>query len=518
MYITLVLSVYDPISERGHGLKTGMRETLKMKNGKSNDNELRIVIIGAGMAGILTAIRLREAGYENFVIYEKSDRLGGTWRDNTYPGIACDVPAHMYTYSFEPNPEWSSTYAPGPEIHAYFEHTAKKYDVLKYVRFNEEVPYCEFIDSRWRIKTSTGRKDEAAFVIAATGVLHHPFVADIPGLDSFAGACFHSSRWDHSVEVAGKRVGVIGTGSTAIQITTAITDKVARFDLFQRTAQWIMLIDDIKYTDEDRAEFRADRSKLEAVRQQVNDDFEIFSNAVIDADSQEMKDVEDACLANLEDNVRNPVLREKLRPDYRAGCKRLIFSGDFYDAIQHPNAHVVTEGIQRVEAEGIRLNNGELRKLDVLVVATGFRADSFIRPTTVLGRDGINLDDVWSDHPVAYMSISIPEFPNFFMLNGPNGPVGNFSLIQIAEYQVNYILQLMENIRAGECREISASPSATAEFERERSAAAKKSIWATGCKSWYLDKNGVPASWPWSRARFFDEMAEPKLESYDLAG
>ncbi len=489
-----------------------------MTTPNASGDGLRIVIIGAGMAGILTAIRLRESGYENFVIYEKSDRVGGTWRDNTYPGIACDVPAHMYTYSFEPNPEWSNTYAPGPEIHAYFERTAQKYDVLKYIRFNEEVPHCEFVDSRWHIKTSTGREDVADFLIAATGVLHHPNVADIPGLDSFEGKWFHSARWDHGVELAGKRVGVVGTGSTAIQITSAIADKVGRYDLFQRTAQWIMPIEDIEYTEKDRAAFRADRAKLEAVRQQVNDDFEIFSNAVIDADSSGMKDIEDACLANLEDNVHDPLLREKLRPDYRAGCKRLIFSGDFYAAIQHPNAHVLTEGIERIEPEGVRLNNGELRDLDVLVVATGFRVDSFIRPTTVLGRGGVNLDDVWADSPVAYMSISVPEMPNFFMLNGPNGPVGNFSLIQIAEHQVNYILQLMEKIRAGDCREISASSDATLRFERLRSEAAKKSIWATGCRSWYLDKNGVPASWPWSRARFFDEMAAPKLESYDLAG
>ena len=298
-----------------------------MKNENSNRHDLRIVIIGAGMAGILTAIRLRESGYENFVIYEKSDRIGGTWRDNTYPGIACDVPAHMYTYSFEPNPEWSSTYAPGPEIHAYFERTAEKYDVLKYIRFNEEVPHCEFIDSRWQIRTSTGREDVADFVIAATGVLHHPLIADIPGLDSFKGACFHSARWDHSVELAGKRVGVIGTGSTAIQITAAIADKVGRFDLFQRTAQWIMPIDDIEYTEEDpRRVSPPIAPNWRPVRQQVNDEFEIFSNAVIDADSPEMKDIEDACLANLEDNVRDPALREKLRPNYRAGCKRLIFS------------------------------------------------------------------------------------------------------------------------------------------------------------------------------------------------
>lgn len=481
-------------------------------------HEPRIVIIGAGMAGILTAIKLDEAGYRNYVIYEKSDRVGGTWRENTYPGIACDVPAHLYTYSFEPNPDWSRTFAPGPEIHAYFERIAEKYKVIEKIRFNEAIPYCKFEDSRWHLRSSTGREDTADFLIAATGVLHHPHTADIPGLETFEGACFHSAEWDHSVPLKGQRVGVIGTGSTAIQITTAITDIVDRFDLFQRTAQWIMPIDDREYTPEEKQGFRTDFSKLQAVRDQVNDDFEIFSNAVIDADSAEMQEVEAACLANLEDNVSDAELREKLRPDYRAGCKRLIFSANFYDAIQRPNANLVTDGIKCVEPGGVRLDNGELRELDVLVVATGFRADSFIRPTTVLGRGGVNLDDVWSDHPVAYLSISIPEFPNFFMLNGPNGPVGNFSLIQIAEYQVGYIMQLIEKFRSGSCREISATMAATQNFEQARSEAAKKSIWATGCNSWYLDKNGVPASWPWSRARFFDAMQKPELESFELAG
>jgi cation diffusion facilitator CzcD-associated flavoprotein CzcO len=490
-----------------------------MATANPNSHDPRVVIIGAGMAGILTAIKLREAGYDNYVIYEKSDSVGGTWRENTYPGIACDVPAHMYTYSFEPNPDWSRTYAPGPEIHAYFQRVAEKYGVLEKIRFNESVPHCEFEDGKWHIRTSTDREDKADIVIAATGVLHYPHVADIPGLDSFAGTCFHSAHWDHSVDLRGKRVGVIGTGSTAMQITSALVDKVERFDLYQRTAQWVMPLEpNVEYSDKDKAEFRADPTKLQAIRDQVNDDFELFSNAVIDADSEEMKEVEDACLANLEDNVSDPELREKLRPDYRAGCKRLVFSSDFYDAIQRPNANVVSSGIKRIEATGIRTEDGELHELDVLVVATGFRADSFIRPTTVRGRGGVDLDEVWADHPVAYMSISIPEFPNLFMLNGPNGPVGNFSLIQIAEHQVSYILQLMEKIRNGDCREISANAEATSIFENERSNAAKTSIWATGCNSWYLDKNGVPASWPWSRARFFDEMSAPKLESYDLAG
>jgi cation diffusion facilitator CzcD-associated flavoprotein CzcO len=484
----------------------------------SNSKEPRIVIIGAGMAGILSVIRLREAGYHDFVVYEKSDRIGGTWRENTYPGIACDVPAHLYTYSFEPNPDWSSTFASGPEIQRYFERVVDKYDVRPAIRFNEAVDVCEFIDGRWRIKTSTGRDDVADVVLAATGVLHHPFTADIPGLASFAGARFHSAQWDHSVDLKGKRVGVIGTGSTAVQITSALVDEVGRYDLFQRTAQWVMPIQNVTYSDQDKHEFRTNPARLEALRVEASDYFRKFSNAVIDSESEEMREIETACRENLEHSVKDPVLREKLRPNYRAGCKRLIFSGDFYDAIQRPNAHLITDAIECVEPQGVRLKTGELRELDVLVVATGFRTDSFIRPAVVKGRDGTDLDDVWADHPVAYLSISIPQFPNFFMLNGPNGPVGNFSLILIAENQLNYILQLMEQIREGRCREISARSDASASFENVRIEAAKKSIWATGCKSWYLDKNGVPASWPWSRDRFFEVMKRPEFEAYELAG
>jgi cation diffusion facilitator CzcD-associated flavoprotein CzcO len=271
-----------------------------------------------------------------------------------------------------------------------------------------------------------------------------------------------------------------------------------------------------RYTEEEKAGFRDNPALLEALRAQLATAFDDFSNAVIDADSPQMRAIEDACLANLENNVRDPVLREKLRPNYRAGCKRLIFSSDFYAAIQHPNANVITAGIERVEARGVRTRDGVLHELDVLVVATGFKVENFIRPTTVLGRDGINLDEVWAEQPLAYLSISIPGFPNLFLLNGPNGPVGNFSLIQIAEHQVAYILKLLENIRGGQCRAISASPDATRQWESERRAAAKKSIWSTGCRSWYLDKHGVPASWPWSRARFFEVMAQPELSAFEL--
>ena len=479
--------------------------------------DLRIVIIGAGMAGILSAIKLREAGYSNFVIYEKAQTFGGTWRANTYPGLACDVPAHLYTYSFEPNPDWSQVFAGGSEIRVYFENVAAKYGVAEKVRFGEEITSCEFIDGQWQIRTGTGRTDQADVIIAASGVLHHPNLPTLPGLESFRGAYFHSAQWDHSVPLDGKRAGVIGTGSTAIQITTALVDRVAKYKLFQRTAQWVYKAENKPYSTEERVGFAQDPDKMKAIRTELAAFIDIFGVAVIDAESAQMREIEAACLANLEETVGDPALREKLRPNYRAACKRLIISPNFYESIQHPNAELVVSGIEAIEPDGVRTTDGVLHELDVLVLATGFRTDRFIRPAVVRGRGGVDLDAVWEDHPVAYLSIGVPEFPNFFMLNGPNGPVGNFSLIRIAEQQLQYILQLMEKLRAGECRAISPRKSVAEEFEKARTAAARKSIWATGCKSWYLDKHGVPASWPWSSSRFDEEMASPKFDAYELA-
>ena len=479
--------------------------------------EPRVVVIGAGMAGILSGIRLREAGIDDFTIYEKADRLGGTWRENTYPGIGCDVPSHIYSYSFQPNPEWSHLYSPGDEILEYFEQVAKDHGVAETIRFGEEIVRCEFVGGRWKIETSTGRRDEADFVIAATGVLHHPKLPDIEGLDSFEGASFHSARWDHAVEIEGKRVGVIGTGSTAVQIVGAITGRVEKLSLFQRTAQWVAPQLNTEYSEEEKVNFREDLPGLRVMRQQMADAFhETFSNGLLDANSPQMESLQTICRNNLEESVRDPELRERLRPDYQAACKRLVISSDFYDAIQQPNAELVTEAIERIEPAGVRTHDGRLHELDVLVLATGFRVDRFIRPTEVIGRNGVKLEELWAERPAAYLSITVPDMPNLFMLNGPNGPVGNFSLIEIAEQQIGYILQLVELYRRGECREICASHEALERFDAERVEAARGTVWSTGCRSWYLDDRGVPAVWPWTFERFCEEMSAPKLENYEL--
>jgi cation diffusion facilitator CzcD-associated flavoprotein CzcO len=468
------------------------------------------------MSGILSAVVLDQAGLTDVTVYEKADRVGGTWRDNTYPGLSCDVPSHLYSYSFALTPEWTRHYAPGPEIRAYLERVAEDRGVLPRVRFGDAVTRCRFADGQWTVGTASGHHDRFDVVIAATGVLHHPHYPEIDGLDTFGGTMFHSARWDHGAALDGARVGIIGTGSTAVQIVSGIVDRVGHLSLFQRTAQWVMPLPNPAYSDDERAALRNDPDTLARTRQELSDLYDLFSNAVVDSDSQEIKMIERACRANLEDHVADPVLRERLRPTYRAACKRLIISPNFYQAIQSPNAQLVTEGIERIEPGGVRTEDGVLHELDVLVLATGFKADAFMRPMEIVGRNGTTLEEAWRPRPEAYLSVSVPEFPNFFLLNGPNGPIGNFSLIEVAELQLRYIMQLVERLRSGEFREISATHRAMTAFQRDRDRAATKTVWVTGCQSWYLDDRGLPTGWPWSFLRFREVMSAPDPHAYQL--
>ena len=328
-----------------------------------------------------------------------------------------------------------------------------EHDVLDVIRFGDEVVCCTYADATWTVDTAAGLRAEFDVVIAATGVLHHPNIPEIPGAETFAGARFHSARWDHSVDLESRRVGVVGTGSTAVQLTTALARRVGHYTLFQRTAQWVLPQANNAYTEEEQTAFRADPDRLKQMHDNLAIAFGGFASAVIDADSAGMAMIEQLCRDNLE-TVRDPELRERLRPDYRAGCKRLVVAPDFYEAIQAPTADLVTEAIECIEPEGVRTVDGVLHPLEVLVLATGFHPDAFMRPMAITGRGGRRLADEWSPRPNAYLSISMPDFPNFFMINGPNGPVGNFSLIEVAEYQVAYVLQLLEQLRAGEVREI----------------------------------------------------------------
>ncbi|HJP34362.1 MAG TPA: NAD(P)/FAD-dependent oxidoreductase [Gammaproteobacteria bacterium] len=476
----------------------------------------KVAIIGAGMSGLLSAIKLRERGVEDIVIFEKADRIGGTWRDNTYPGLSCDVPAHMYTYTFEPNPEWSNRYAYGPEIFQYFEHVAEKYDLKTLIRFNSEVESARYENGKWSLKAAGGGLHVADIVIGATGVLHHPNYPDIEGIDSFAGDKFHTARWDHEVNLTGKKVGIVGTGSTATQIVPEIIDRVGKLDLFQRTPQWVFPLPNKAYTAKHKARLRADATLARKIRDRYSRLFEMtFAKAVI-GNKFLLWCIGWMCKYHLESKVKDPVLREKMRPSYQAACKRLIFATGFYEAIQKPNAEVVTDAIARIEPDGIRTADGRLHELDVLVLATGFHAHNFMRPMELIGKDGVTIDEVWAEGAYAFKSVAVPGFPNFFLMTGPNSPIGNYSLITINELQLSYVLQLVDEWMAGNADEIEPKKDVTAAYNEALQNSMTTTVWVTGCKSWYFNDFGKLAMWPWSFDRFREAMSAPSLEEYEL--
>ena len=484
----------------------------------TNARNLRVAVIGAGASGIMTLIKLREAGYDDLACFEKASDLGGTWRDNLYPGLTCDVPSLAYRYSFAPNPDWSRVCAPGPEIWAYVRSVAERYDVERLIRYDSEVTRAAWNDGRWSLDTVQGPQGEFDVVIVATGVLHHPVLPDIEGLADFAGPSFHTSRWDHSVDLTGKRVGVIGTGSTATQITAAVVSKVGHYSLFQRTAQWILPAPNPEYTAEEHARFHAHPELLEAEYQRLNHQQGVFfADAVVGRNPEIYERLETACHENLANNVRDPDLRRKLTPDYKVGCKRLIVSEGFYEAIQQPNAELVVERIERIEPAGVRIADGRLHELDVLVLATGFDTHRFFRPMQVIGKDGLSIAEAWKDRNQGYMCVTAPGFPNFFMLGGPNSPIGNYSWLITTENQLGFAMKLMDRLRAGNAREIAPRPEAARAFNAALAAEMPRTIWASGCKSWYLDANGQVASWPWTYEKFLADMSAPVMEDFEVA-
>jgi cation diffusion facilitator CzcD-associated flavoprotein CzcO len=475
-----------------------------------------VVIIGAGMTGILMAIKLREAGIHKITILEKKDKLGGTWRENTYPGVACDIPSHMYTYSFEPNPEWSHRFAHGAEIQKYFEHVSDKYGVTSLIRFNEQVTSCIFKQAKWYIETSKGKQLEADFVISATGILHHPSKPDIPGMDQFEGKMFHTAEWDHTATIKGKRVGIIGTGSTASQVIPELVKEAEKVSVFQRTPQWIVPLPNKVFSEKLKRRWR--RSPISVLRLRDWYTFGIeqsLSKAVIGKRIQHGL-VNICSRLNLRLSVKDPVLRKKLTPDYRVGCKRIIINATFYDAIQKPNAALVTEGIECITPKGVRTKDGKEHPLDVLVLSTGFKPFNFMRPMNLVGKNGVDISQRWAGKVQAYRSLLIPDFPNFFLMLGPNTPIGNFSVIAMSEVQSQYVLKLIAAWRRREFDEVSASESALKRFNEYLRAGMSSTVWVGGCNSWYLDDDGDPAMWPYSWKQWVKEMDEPDMSDLIL--
>lgn len=477
-----------------------------------------VVIIGAGMTGILMMIKLREAGISDITLFEKADRIGGTWRENTYPGVACDVPAHGYTYSFEPNPNWSHRFAEGGEIYQYFQKVSDKYGVTNCVNFSEEITRCIYNGSQWEITTSKGRSLKSDFVVCATGILHHLNYPEIPGLESFKGHQFHTARWDHSVNLAGKRVGIIGTGSTSAQIIPELVKEVGQLSVFQRTPQWIFPVKNRRYANWEikRANRNVNITRRAYSRTLAMLSF-LFARAVIGKKLQHAF-MSWACKSYLKREVKDHVLREKLTPDYKVGCKRLVVSTSFYEGIQAKNCDLVTDGIDSVTEQGVKTKDGKVHPLDVLVLATGFKPFQFMRPMVLKGVDGLDINEAWSEKIQAYRSVALPGFPNFFLMGGPNSPIGNQSVIKIMEVQTNYVLKLIDAWRARQLEKVEPTHHATAAFNKKLKSGFANTVWLGGCQSWYLDGEGDPALWPFTFEQWIKEMSAPKLMDFVQGG
>jgi cation diffusion facilitator CzcD-associated flavoprotein CzcO len=474
---------------------------------------LDICIVGAGMSGLLMGIRLKEAGIESFRIFEKAASLGGTWRENTYPGLTCDVPSFFYSYSFEPNLDWSHRFSPGSEILSYFQGVAEKYDLLPHISFNEKITSARYEDGRWSIETGSGEKISADVFITACGALHQWHYPKIDGLEKFEGAKFHSAEWNHDVELTGQRIGVVGNGSTGVQMMAPLSKVASHLTMFQRTAQWITPIGNKEYTPEQRRRTRRFPLIARIARRYYQWMFETFSAGVVKPGRR--REVIAARCRQYLASVEDPELRRKLTPDYEPMCKRLILSRDFYPTLMKEHVDLVTEGIDHVEARGVVTTDGKLHELDVLVLATGFDTHAW-GVDHVVGADGLSLKDAWSQGTRAYRSVAMPGFPNFFMLVGPNSPIGNISLIDVSEVQAEYIMRCIHLLRKGKIQSLAPTTEATQEFHATLLEAMKDTVWVTGCNSWYLDADGVPNTWPWTASRFHKEMRKPRLDDFEL--
>jgi cation diffusion facilitator CzcD-associated flavoprotein CzcO len=484
--------------------------------GEAAPEHVDIAIIGAGFSGLGMAIRLKQAALHDFVVFERADDVGGTWQANTYPGCQCDVPSHLYSFSFAPNPGWSRTFSKQQEIWDYLRRTASDHGVLPHVRTNHQVLSSAWDEERqlWRLQTSGG-EFTARFLIAGMGGLSEPKMPDIPGLESFEGAAFHSARWDHDCDLTGKRVAVIGTGASAIQIVPSIQPKVGELTLFQRTPPWVMPHSDRPMTRFERALYRFFPAAQRAMRGGIYWAREMFI-IWFRHPPLARRIPEEIARRHLRKQVPDPELRRRLTPSYRFGCKRVLPSNLYYPALSQPNVEVVTDAITEITPRGIRTSDGHEHELDAIVFATGFRVTDAPVMKMVRGREDKLLDDVWQGSPKAYLGTAIAGFPNMFLLLGPNTGLGHTSVVFMIECQLNYVMDCLRTVQRQSIATLEPSARAQARFIAEIAVRERGTVWMTGgCESWYLDRTGRNSTlWPdstvgyWRRTRRFD------VESY----
>ena len=464
----------------------------------------RVAIIGSGFAGLGASIALQRQGVDH-VILERADDLGGTWRDNTYPGCRCDVPSHLYSFSFAPNPDWSETYSPQPEIWAYLRRTAEQFGVVERIRFGHEVTRAQWDDGRQRwVLETTGGVLSADVLILGNGPLAEPAIPDLPGIEDFQGNAFHTARWDHGQDLTGKRVAVIGTGASAIQVVPSIQPDVARLTLFQRTPPWVLPHSNRRITNVERALYRRFPVLQRIARNVVYWTRELFVTGLI-RNSRIVERAEGVAHRHLARQVPDPELRAKLTPDYRPGCKRLLLSNDYYPALQQPNVELVTEKIVRVTPRGVQTADGVEHEVDVIIYGTGFRVTDNPVFERIADADGASLNDHWRHSGIkAYKGTTVAGFPNLFILAGPNTGIGHTSLVVMMEAQLDYItdaLAFMERSGAGS---VEVRRPAVAKWTADIARKTANTVWSSGgCSSWYLDSEGRNTTiWPDYTFRF----------------
>jgi cation diffusion facilitator CzcD-associated flavoprotein CzcO len=477
--------------------------------------ELAAVIVGAGFSGLCAGIQLRRAGIDRFVILEQADGVGGTWRANSYPGAACDIPSHLYSYSFEPNPRWSRAYGGQPEILAYLERCADKYGLRPHLRFGARVVRAVYDEERatWTVETQAGDRFVARALILGNGALHLPALPELRGMSSFGGKTFHSARWDHAHELAGQRVAVIGTGASAIQLVPQIAPRVAQLHVFQRTPPWIV-------PKPDRPIAERERWLLEHVPgahwlRRTGLYWLMESRVLGFAFAPKINLLAERLVrAHLEKAVPDPALRRRLTPSYRLGCKRVLISNDYYPALARPNVELVTDAIDAVEPAGVRTADGRLREVDTIIFGTGFRVADYLASVEIRGRHGRDLNDVWRESVQSYLGINVSGFPNLFLLMGPNTGLGHNSMIFMIEAQVHYAVNAILAMHRHGLASIDVRPEVEQAFRAEMSRKLANTVWTSGCSSWYMAPDGDVLLWPGFTFDYWRRTRRVRLSAY----
>jgi cyclohexanone monooxygenase len=478
---------------------------------------VRVLVVGAGFAGLGTAIKLDEHGFADFLVVDRGSTVGGTWRDNTYPGAACDVPSQLYSFSFAPNPEWSRSFSPQPEIQTYLERVAREAGVLDRFRFGVTVEDAEWDEEEgvWHVGTDHGEVT-ADVVVTGSGGLSEPKLPDIAGIDSFGGEIFHSARWNHDYDLAGKRVAVIGTGASAIQIVPEVAKQAAHLDVYQRTAPWVMPRGDRPYTAIERFAFRHLPFVQRAYRTGIYWGRECFVpgftvNPKLAAPAKRL------ALKNIERGVSDPELRKAVTPDYQIGCKRILISNDYYPTLDQEHVDLVTDGIHEITPAGIVTEDGTEHPVDAIIVATGFYTTEQPIAEHIKGRDGRTLADSWRETGMAaYKGTTISGFPNLFQIVGPNTGLGHSSMVFIIESQIAYIRSALQQMGERDIASVEPTREAQDAWNVDVQRRMQRTVWNTGgCASWYIDSHGRNTTlWPRTTFKFRELLRDFDLDQY----